>query len=156
MTKINLIAFLFFTFLLTLGVNAQKAEIDKNALAQVKRIYIEDEVSALPAAKRLSSYLRTELTKQGFVAADTKEDADAVLSSEISAQVTLDGDGGNPPDKAIYYCRLLSLSGKLYWKETVKFVFKSDWTENNKFAARKIAKKLYKDWQKSAGKRADK
>jgi len=156
MTKVKLITFLLFTFLFTLCVNAQKAEIDKDAIGQVNQIYVEDDTSVLPLKERLAPYLRTELAKQGFVISESRENADVILSSEISAQVTLDGDSNNPPDKAIYYCRLLSSSGKLYWKTTVKFVFKSDWTENNKFGAQKIAEKFYKDWQKSAKKLADK
>jgi hypothetical protein len=51
-------------------------------------------------------------------------------------------------------CALLSPSGKLNGKTTVKFVFKSGWTENNKFTAYKIAERTYEDRQKSAKKRA--
>ncbi len=156
MTKLNLFVFLFFAFLFMLVVTAQTVKTDEITLAQIKRIYVEDDTSALLVTKGLASYLRAELAKKGFVISDSKENANAILSSEISAQVTLDGDSSNPPDKAIYYCRLLSADGKLYWKATIKFVSKFDLTEDNKFAARKIAEKLYKDWQKAAKKRADK
>ncbi len=156
MTKINQFAFLLLAFLFPLIINAQILQTSKNALSQVKRIYVEDDVSVIPKNEIIAPYLRTELAKQGFVVSDSEENADAILSIEISAQVTLDGDGSNPPDKAIYYCRLLSPSGELYWKATVKFVFKSDWIENNKFGAKKITEKLYKDWQKSAKKRSGK
>lgn len=156
MTKINLVKFFLIGFAFTLCVNAQKIEIDKNALGQVEQIYVEDDTSALPITKGLAPYLRIELAKYRFNISDTKENVEAILSCEISAQITLDGDSSNPPDKAIYFCRLSSANGILYWKETIKFVFKSDWTENNKYGAQKIAEKLYKGWQKSVKKRADK
>jgi hypothetical protein len=156
MTKIILPTFFLFAFLFTHAINAQTVETGKNSLPNVKRIYVEDDTSALPVTEGLASYLQAELAKQGFVVSDRKENADAILFSEISAQVTLDGDSSNPTDKAIYYCRLLSPNGKLYWKTTVKFVLISDWEENNKFVAQKIVEKLSKDWQKLAKKRADK
>lgn len=152
-----MVRILLTTLLFTLCINGQKNQIDKNAFGQVKQIYVEDETSPLPITKGFTPHLRTELAKYGFNISDTKENVQAIMSCEISVQVTLDGDGNNPPDKAIYHCKITSSANSiLYWKETIKVVLKSDWTENNKYGAQKIAEKIYKDRQKSVKKQTNK
>ncbi|MBX7173028.1 MAG: hypothetical protein K1X72_18810 [Pyrinomonadaceae bacterium] len=151
MLKRNLLTLLLPFFLLVLCVNAQTDGIDKSVLTQIKRIYVAEDTSVLPVTKGLAKDLKIELEKKGFLISDTKKDADAILLSEISAEITLDGDASDP-NNSIYYCKILAKSDKLIWKTTIKFRSKTNWAEDNRIAAKKIAEKLYKDWQKSAKK----
>lgn len=155
MTKTKQISLLFFALLFPPVVNAQTAKTKRDKFTQVKQICIEADTSDTPKEKSITPFLQTEIVKQGFVVVDNRDNADAILSGEVSVQVMLDGDSSNPPDKAIYRYKLFSSNGELLWKTTVKFISKSGWTENNKFGAQKIAEKLLTDWQE-ARKRADK
>ncbi len=155
MTKTKQIALLFFALLFPLVINAQTTKTTRGKFIQVKQIYIEDDNSDTSKEKSITPFLQTEIAKQGFIVVDNKANADAILSGEVSVQITLDGDSRNPPDKAIYRYKLFLSNGELLWKTTVRFVSKSGWTENNKLGAQKIAEKLLTDWQKEI-KRADK
>jgi hypothetical protein len=149
MKQLKQIVFLFFASIFPLVIYAQTLETAEKSFHQIKRIYVENDLPETPEEKRVSPFLRNELAKLGFIIADNKDDADAILLGEAIIEIMTHGDRYNAPDKAIYKYKLLTPRGRQMWKQTVKFPGKFNWTENNKLGARKIAEKLFDDHQKA-------
>ena len=69
------ILFLLFLAIFPIAIHGQDPNAFKKELAQVKRIYVDDDPYETPKEKAVKPLLQTELTKQGFVIAADKENA---------------------------------------------------------------------------------
>ncbi len=116
------------------------------ALPRVKKIFVE----SFPSATRESQVasVTRELAKYGFDVVEDRSQADAILTGEAQVEIVLHGDG-SVPDKAIFTYRLSLPDKTVIWKHRVKFVSKSNLSDDYEYAARKIAEQLYKDREKS-------
>ncbi len=147
----SLVGIILGSLLITMcGVQSAFAQSNVNNLHRIKKIYIEA-VPNVKEEKKIEPFLKIELESSGFEIVDAPSRADAILSGEIQAEVVLDGDG-SIPNKSIYLYQLYLPGKKVVWKGKVKFVNKPSLGEDNEYAAKKIAEKLAKDWQKSAKK----
>jgi len=118
---------------------------DTRNLYKVKKIYLAP--SDYPQRYRaIEGLLKMELEMKGFVIVDDGAKADAVLSGEIQAEVTLDGNGRS---KSTYLYQLTAADEEIVWKGKVRFVSKRTLTEDHQYAAKKIAEMIARDWQKS-------
>ena len=118
------------------------AQSNVNGLYRVKKIYIESYPNVKEEMK-IDPFLKAELESYGFEIVTDASKADAILSGEIQAEVVLDGDG-SIPNKSIYSYQLTLPNKEIVWKGKIKFVSKPSFTEDNKYAARKIAEKIAK------------
>ena len=149
----NLLRVASASMLITLGLvyaAYSDSQLNADSLHRVKRIYVE----VIPNVKeeiKIEPFLKIELVRNGFEVVDDPSKADAILSGEIKAEVVLDGDG-SVPNKSIYLYQLTLPNKQIIWKGKVKFVSKPRFAEDNEYAAKKIAQKIAKDWQKSAKK----
>jgi hypothetical protein len=112
----------------------------------IKKIYIE--ITPIVVEDRdIAPILKVELERRGFTIVDRVEAADASLTGEVTAEVY---PHGGAPHKAIYRYQLTSSNQQAVWKVQVKFTTVLNFDEDNERAARKIAEKLLRAWQKSA------
>lgn len=133
-----------------LGAQSASSQSNVSNLHRVKKVYIE-EVSNVKEEEKIEPLLEAELGSRGFEIVGAPSEADAILSGEIRAEVVLHGDG-SIPNKAIYLYQLSLPRGAVIWRGKVTFVSRPSFAEDNKYAAKKIAEKLAKDWRKSAKK----
>jgi hypothetical protein len=133
---------------LCLVQSAFSARFEVNNLYRVKKIYLASVINI----EEEKTALKNELEKQGFEMVDAPAKADAILSRKIQASFALDDEGLSVPDKAIYSYWLSLPNNEVIWKSKVTFISKSNMIEDMEYAAKKIAEKLAKDWQKSAKK----
>jgi len=112
----------------------------------IKKIYIEITPNVVEDGN-IAPLLKAELERRGFTVVDSVEAADASLTGEITAEVY---PHGGAPHKAIYRYQLISPNQQAVWKVQVKFTTVLNFDDDNERAARKIAEKLLRDWQKSA------
>jgi hypothetical protein len=120
----------------------------------VRRIFIA-EIPGLNETRKVEIFLKTELLKWGFLIAEDRVGADAILTGVIEAEVILDGDG-SIPNKAVYKYELRLTNNELVWKGKVKFPTRRTVVEANQYAAQQLAEKIAADWKKSAKKGAGK
>jgi hypothetical protein len=120
---------------------------DTRNLYKVKKIYLapSDDPQRYRAIEGL---LKMELEMKGFVIVDDAAKADAILSGEIQAEVTLDGNGRRP-NKSTYLYQLTAANKEVVWKGKVRFVSNRTLTEDHQYAAKRIAEMIARDWQKS-------
>lgn len=83
----------------------------------------------------------------GLATPDDTEDADATLLVETSVIVTLHGSI-DEKDVMMYVCALVAKGGKVIWKVKQTFVKKEVPSENNVFAAQRVAEKLISAWKR--------
>jgi hypothetical protein len=134
-----------------LNVQLVLAQSNVSNLHRVRKIYIEAITNVANGEKKIEPLLKRELESRGFEIVGAHTEADAILAGEIQAEVILDGDD-SVPNKSIYMYQLTLLGGDVVWKGKVKFVRKPSFAEDNEYAAKRIAEKLTRDWQKSAKK----
>ena len=132
--------------LLLISSFGASAQSSRTNLAQVKRIYI----TSFPSSNRQTQIedISRELVATGFEVVDTQSQADAVLSWEQQSEIVLHGDG-SIPDKSIFTWQLLLADNKPIWKHRIKFVSKKRPDDDLKYAAQKLAKKLFEDKAKA-------
>lgn len=112
----------------------------------VKKIYIEITTNVVED-RDIAPILKSELERRGFTVVDSAMAADATLSGETMAEVY---PQGGAPHKAIYRYQLMLPNQEVLWKVEVKFTTVLNFDEDHERAARKIAEKLLRVWQKSA------
>ena len=76
------------------------SQLDVTSLRGVRRIYLQAVTNVQEG--RIEQFLKAELEKQGFEIVDEASKANAILSGEIKAEVTLDGDKNTPVNLFIY------------------------------------------------------
>ena len=144
----------FVLLVMTFQVSAQTYPQGKpTPLHLVRKIYVEA-MGASAEASRFRLLLEDQLNGQGFIVVDRSEVADAVLAGAVS----VDDPGIFGGDSSIgVTARLTSAPGERLWgfnigaQITILNPVKSvQFKEPIEYRAKELAKRLRKDWEKSA------
>lgn len=138
-------------YLLFAGLVLTSAEGQTNSqgkLAAVSSIYIAIPTTGNDAGQPLRNRLTKELTLKGFTIVTEESQADAVLEIEVSAIVTLDGDGSEP-NYAIYEFSLYSQGHSLIKKWKIKNLSQPTTEKDDELAVKRFAEKIEKDKKKA-------
>jgi hypothetical protein len=119
----------------------------------VQKIYIED-MGASPEAARFRLLLEDQLSKNGFIVVNKREEADGVLGGATS--VSPSGFYGGPADISVT-ARLVSSDGSRLWSANMggeiyilNPVNSLKFKEPVDYRAKELARKLRGDWERSA------
>lgn len=137
--------------LLFVGLVSTSAEGQTNSqakLAVVSRIYIATSKTDNVAEQPLRNRLTQELALKGFTVVTEEAQADAVLEIDVSAIVTLDGDG-SIPNYAIYEFSLYSRGHSLIKQWKIKSLSQPTTEKDDELAVKRFAEKIEKDKKKA-------